>query len=87
VGVALPEEPDFDRRERAPNTERLTEERSGVVEIPKDKIVEFLKERGDHDKAAAAERDLPDKVDHEEHSNLVEQHGIDPKELLGKVGL
>jgi hypothetical protein len=57
------------------------------MEIPKDKIIQLLKDRGDHDKAAAAEKELPDKVDHEEHSNLLEQHGIDPKELLGKIGL
>jgi hypothetical protein len=57
------------------------------VEIPKDKIIEFLKERGDHDKAAQAEQELPDKVDHEQHSDLLGKHGIDPKELLGKVGL
>jgi hypothetical protein len=57
------------------------------VEIPKDKIIEFLKERGDHDKAAQAEQELPDQVDHEQHSDLLAKHGIDPKELLGKVGL
>jgi hypothetical protein len=56
------------------------------MEIPKDKIIDLLKERGDHDKAADAEKELPDKVDHEEHSNLLEKHGIDPKDLLGKIG-
>jgi hypothetical protein len=57
------------------------------MEIPKDKIIELLKERGDDDKAAQAEQELPDKVDHEEHSDLLAKHGIDSKELLGKVGL
>jgi hypothetical protein len=57
------------------------------MQIPKDKIIEFLKERGDHDKAAQAEQELPDQVDHEEHSDLLERHGLDPKELLGKIGL
>jgi hypothetical protein len=57
------------------------------VQIPKDKIIEFLKEQGDHDRAAQAERELPDHVDHEEHSNLLEQHGINPGELLQKVRL
>ncbi len=56
------------------------------MEIPKEKIIELLKERGDHGKAAEAEQELPDKVDHEEHSNLLGKHGIDPKELLGKIG-
>jgi hypothetical protein len=57
------------------------------MEIPKDKIIELLRERGDHEKADQAEQELPDKVDHEEHGNLLEQHGIDPKELAGKIGL
>ncbi len=56
------------------------------MEIPKDKIIQLLKDRGDHDKAADAEQELPDKVDHEEHSNLLEKHGIDPKDALGKIG-
>ena len=57
------------------------------MEIPKDKIIEFLKERGDHDKAAQAEQELPDKVDHEQHSDLLEKHGINPGDLAGKIGL
>ena len=57
------------------------------MEIPKEKVIELLKERGDHDKAAEAEQELPDTVDHDEHSNLLEKHGIDPKDALGKIGL
>jgi hypothetical protein len=58
-----------------------------TMEIPKDKILELLRERGDHDKAQQAEQELPDRVDHEEHANLLEKHGIDPKDLMGKIGL
>ena len=57
------------------------------MQIPKDKVLELLRERGDHDKAQQAERELPDRVDHEEHANLLEKHGIDPKDLMGKIGL
>jgi hypothetical protein len=57
------------------------------MEIPKDKILQLLRERGDHDKADQAEQELPDQVDHEEHADLLEKHGIDPKELTGKIGL
>ena len=56
------------------------------MEIPKDKIIEMLKERGDHDKAAQAEQELPDNVDHEQHSDLLAKHGIDPQEITGKLG-
>lgn len=57
------------------------------IEIPKEKIIELLRERGEHDKAEKAQEQLPDKVDHEEHAGLLAEHGIDPKDLLGKIGL
>jgi hypothetical protein len=56
------------------------------MEIPKDKILQLLRERGEHDKADQAEQELPDRVDHEEHASVLEKHGIDPKELMGKIG-
>jgi hypothetical protein len=57
------------------------------MEIPKDKILELLRERGDDDKAAQAEQELPDTVDHEQHADLLQKYGIDPTELVGKIGL
>jgi hypothetical protein len=57
------------------------------MEIPKDKIVELLKQRGDHDKADQAEQELPDTVDHEQHADLLEKLGIKPQEMLGEIGL
>ena len=58
------------------------------MEIPKEKILEFLRERGDHEKADKADNELPDRVDHEEHADLLSKIGIDnPMELLGKTGL
>ena len=57
------------------------------MEIPKDQILDLLKQRGDHDRAAQADQELPDKVDHESDSDLLSKYGVDPKELLGKIGL
>jgi hypothetical protein len=57
------------------------------MEIPKDKIVELLRERGDHDRAGQADRELPDQVDHEQHADLLSKYGLDPQELIGKLGL
>ena len=58
------------------------------MEIPKDKILEFLREQGDHDKAAQAEQELPDKVDTEKDNDLLAKFGIDdPADLLGKLGI
>jgi hypothetical protein len=56
------------------------------MEIPKDKILELLHNRGDTGKADQAEQELPDKVDPERDSGLLSKFGIDPSELLGKVG-
>jgi hypothetical protein len=55
------------------------------MEIPKDKILELLRERGDHDKAQQADQELPDQVDTEQHSGLLAKFGIDPQELAGKL--
>ena len=57
------------------------------MEIPKDKILEFLRDRGDHDKAARADQELPDRVDTEEHGDdLLAKYGVRPEEILAKLG-
>lgn len=53
------------------------------MEIPKDKILELLRQRGEQDKAAQADQELPDQVDPEQHSSLLSKFGINPQELLG----
>jgi hypothetical protein len=55
------------------------------MEIPKDKILELLRERGQHDQVDQADRELPDKVDPEQHAGLLSKYGIDPQDLLGKL--
>ena len=61
------------------------------MEIPKDQILQLLRDRGDHDKADQADQQLPDPVDPEQHSDLLKKIGIDPSDLLedigGKIGL
>jgi hypothetical protein len=56
------------------------------MEIPKDKILELLRSRGDDDKADQADNELPDKVDTERDSGLLSKFGVDPSELLSKFG-
>jgi len=53
------------------------------MEIPKDQILKLLRERGQDDKVAEADQQLPDQVDPEQHADLLSKLGIDPKELLG----
>jgi hypothetical protein len=56
------------------------------MEIPKEKVLDLLRSRGDNDKADQADQELPDKVDTERDSGLLSKFGIDPSELLGKLG-
>lgn len=56
------------------------------MQIPKDQILELIRSRGDHDQAKQAETELPDQVDTEQDSGLLDKFGIDPKELLGGLG-
>jgi hypothetical protein len=56
------------------------------MEIPKDAILAFLRERGEGDRAAQAEQELPDNVDTERDSGLLDRFGIDPQDLLRTVG-
>jgi hypothetical protein len=56
------------------------------MEIPKDKILELLRQRGEHDKAGQAEQELPDQVDTERDAGLLDKLGVDPKDLLGGLG-
>ncbi len=52
------------------------------MEIPKEQILDLLRQQGKHDQADKAEQNLPDKVDHERHADLLQEHGIDPQQLL-----
>jgi hypothetical protein len=49
--------------------------------IDKSQIIELLKSRGDDDKAARAESDLPDKVDTDQHKGLLDDLGLDVGDL------
>ena len=56
------------------------------MEIPKEKILDLLRQRGDNDKAEQADRELPDRVDPERDKGILDQLGIDPQDLLGNLG-
>ena len=56
------------------------------MQIPKEKILELLRSRGEDDKAAQAEGELPDQVDTEKHAGLLQKLGIDPGDLAGSLG-
>ena len=57
-----------------------------TVQIPKDKILEMLQQQGKSDQVDRAKQELPDKVDPEQHSDLLQKFGLNPQELLSKLG-
>jgi hypothetical protein len=56
------------------------------MEIPKDQILQMLRDRGDQDKADQAAQDLPDQVDPDKHGDLLQKYGIDPSDVAGRLG-
>jgi hypothetical protein len=63
------------------------------MQLDKQQIISYLKDRGDDQKASRADDELPQKVDtdKQEHQNLLQQLGIDPmqlaKQFLGGKGI
>jgi len=56
------------------------------MEIPKDMILKLLRERGQGDQAAEADKELPDQVDTEQHKGLLDKFGLDVGDLMKLVG-
>ncbi|MDX6326938.1 MAG: hypothetical protein QOK15_3292 [Nocardioidaceae bacterium] len=56
------------------------------MQIDKDQIISFLRERGEAAKADQAQQELPGQVDTDTDSGLLAKFGIDPSDLLGGLG-
>ena len=56
------------------------------MQIPKDQILELLRSRGQEDKAAQADGELPDQVDTDQHAGQLQKLGLDPGDLAGALG-
>lgn len=54
------------------------------MQIDKNQIIDFLRDRGDTEKAEQADQELPSQVDTDssEHQNLLQRLGIDPGALI-----
>jgi hypothetical protein len=57
------------------------------MEIPKEKVVQLLRDRGQDQLADQADSHLPDPIDLDQHADLLKQHGLEPQDLLGRIGL
>ena len=56
------------------------------MQIPKDKIIELIKQHGKADQAGQAEQELPEQVDPDRDSGLLAKFGLEPKDVLSKLG-
>ena len=70
----------------APRDAPPSTQQRNLVEIPKDKILDLLREQGKSDQVDQAEQELPDQVDPERHSGLLEKFGLQPQDVLTKLG-
>ena len=55
------------------------------MSIDKNQIIQLLRQQN-HPQADQAEQELPDQVDPEQHADLLAKFGLNPQELLGKLG-
>jgi DNA-binding protein H-NS len=51
------------------------------MHIDKSLIISELEKQGKSEQAQKALAELPDKVDHEEHAQMLQKYGIDPGKL------
>jgi len=51
------------------------------MEIDKQQIIELLRKEGKNEHVQKAIDELPEKVDHEQHAQMLEKYGIDPGKL------
>ena len=56
------------------------------MQIPKDQILDMLRDQGKDDQVDQARQELPDQVDPEQHAGLLQKFGLDPQDLIGKLG-
>ena len=56
------------------------------MEIPKEKILDLLRQQGKDDQVDQAGRDLPERVDPQRDAGLLEKFGLDPMDVVSKLG-
>jgi len=56
------------------------------MQIDKQMVLDLIKQHGNADQADQAQSELPDQVDTDQHADLLQKFGVNPQELLGKLG-
>ena len=55
------------------------------MQIPKQQILDLLREQGKGDQVGQADQELPEQVDTDQHAGLLEKFGLDPSEIVSKL--
>jgi len=56
------------------------------MQIPKEMILDLLRDRGRNDQAAQADQELPGQVDTDQHAGLLSKFGLDVGDVMRLVG-
>jgi hypothetical protein len=54
------------------------------MQIDKQQILDLIKDRGGD--YQAAQQELPDKVDPQQHGDLLSRFGVDPSDIMSRLG-
>src|SRR3712207_8322725 len=49
------------------------------MQIPKEQVLDLLRQQGKDDQVGEADQQLPDQVDPEQHGNLLQKFGLNPR--------
>jgi hypothetical protein len=55
------------------------------MHIPKELIIKELEKQGKSDRVQHVLQELPEKIDHEQHAELLQKLGLDPGKLVEKA--
>lgn len=56
------------------------------MRIDKQQVIELLRSKGDDARVEQAERELPDDIDTDEHGHMLSSFGLEPQEIVSKLG-
>lgn len=56
------------------------------MQIDKAQVIDLLKSRGDEQQASQADDELPQSIDTDKDSGLLAKFGINPQDLIGRLG-
>ena len=69
-----------------PRDETTPERQEAAMQIDKQEVVDLLRKEGKNEHVQRALQELPDKIDHEQHAQMIQQKfGIDPGKLAEKA--